>query len=44
MVVLETEKETTPCLVLQVYVLNPKQNLYGLGYDPFKHAPEFRGM
>ncbi|KAK4403525.1 G patch domain-containing protein TGH [Sesamum angolense] len=25
------------------YVLNPKQDLYGLGYDPFKHAPEFRG-
>ncbi|PSS08301.1 G patch domain-containing protein [Actinidia chinensis var. chinensis] len=25
-----------------VYVLNPKQNLHGLGYDPFKHAPEFR--
>ncbi|KAL0413861.1 UNVERIFIED_CONTAM: G patch domain-containing protein TGH [Sesamum radiatum] len=23
-------------------VLNPKQDLYGLGYDPFKHAPEFR--
>ncbi|CAN8264907.1 unnamed protein product [Cochlearia groenlandica] len=29
--------ETTP-----VYVLNPKQDLHGLGYDPFKHAPEFR--
>lgn len=25
-----------------VYVLNPKQDLYGLGYDPYKHAPEFR--
>lgn len=25
-----------------VYVLNPKQDLHGLGYDPFKHAPEFR--
>ncbi|PIN18438.1 putative RNA binding protein, contains G-patch domain [Handroanthus impetiginosus] len=25
------------------YVLNPKQDLYGLGYDPFKQAPEFRG-
>lgn len=25
-----------------VYVLNPKQDLYGLGFDPFKHAPEFR--
>ncbi|XP_020693637.1 G patch domain-containing protein TGH [Dendrobium catenatum] len=24
------------------YVLNPKQDLYGLGYDPFKHAPEFK--
>ncbi|GFS40713.1 SWAP (Suppressor-of-White-APricot)/surp domain-containing protein [Actinidia rufa] len=29
-------------LLCQVYVLNPKQNLHGLGYDPFKHAPEFR--
>ncbi|XP_077244043.1 SWAP (Suppressor-of-White-APricot)/surp domain-containing protein [Tasmannia lanceolata] len=28
---------TTP-----VFVLNPKQDLHGLGYDPFKHAPEFR--
>ncbi|XP_061365176.1 G patch domain-containing protein TGH isoform X2 [Gastrolobium bilobum] len=26
-----------------VYVLNPKQDLYGLGFDPYKHAPEFRG-
>ncbi|URE29360.1 hypothetical protein MUK42_17224 [Musa troglodytarum] len=25
------------------YVLQPKQDLYGLGYDPYKHAPEFRG-
>ncbi|KAL6909762.1 hypothetical protein ACP4OV_001421 [Aristida adscensionis] len=25
-----------------VYVLHPKQDLHGLGYDPFKHAPEFR--
>ncbi|CAL9111964.1 unnamed protein product [Musa acuminata var. zebrina] len=24
------------------YVLQPKQDLYGLGYDPYKHAPEFR--
>jgi hypothetical protein len=24
-------------------VLHPKQDLHGLGYDPFKHAPEFRG-
>lgn len=24
------------------YVINPKQDLYGLGYDPFKQAPEFR--
>ncbi|KAJ9677122.1 hypothetical protein PVL29_022229 [Vitis rotundifolia] len=31
--------ESTP-----VYVLNPKQDLHGLGYDPFKHAPEFRGF
>ncbi|KAI4335834.1 hypothetical protein L6164_014441 [Bauhinia variegata] len=25
-----------------VYVLNPKQDLYGLGFDPYKNAPEFR--
>ncbi|KAL5748960.1 hypothetical protein ACOSQ2_026257 [Xanthoceras sorbifolium] len=25
-----------------VYLLDPKQDLHGLGYDPFKHAPEFR--
>lgn len=25
-----------------MYVLHPKQDLYGLGYDPFKHAPEFK--
>ncbi|KAI3918860.1 hypothetical protein MKW98_017308 [Papaver atlanticum] len=25
-----------------VFVLNPKQDMYGLGFDPFKHAPEFR--
>ncbi|WOL04916.1 G patch domain-containing protein [Canna indica] len=24
------------------FVLQPKQDLYGLGYDPYKHAPEFR--
>ncbi|KAG9450029.1 hypothetical protein H6P81_009994 [Aristolochia fimbriata] len=25
-----------------VFVLNPKQDLHGLGFDPFRHAPEFR--
>ncbi|KAL9262154.1 G patch domain-containing protein [Drosera capensis] len=25
-----------------VYVCEPKDNLYGLGFDPYKHAPEFR--
>nr|XP_023874748.1 G patch domain-containing protein TGH-like isoform X1 [Quercus suber]POE83129.1 g patch domain-containing protein tgh [Quercus suber] len=25
-----------------VYVRNPKQDLHGLGFDPYKHAPEFR--
>ncbi|KAK4257303.1 hypothetical protein QN277_006907 [Acacia crassicarpa] len=25
-----------------VYILNPKQDLYGLGFDPYKNAPEFR--
>ena len=29
---------------VQVYVLHPKQDLHGLGFDPFKHAPEFRGI
>lgn len=29
---------------MQVFVLHPKQDLHGLGYDPFKHAPEFRGQ
>lgn len=29
---------------VQAFVCNPKQDLHGLGYDPFKHAPEFRGM
>ncbi|CAA0833284.1 G patch domain-containing protein TGH [Striga hermonthica] len=24
------------------YIINPKQDLHGLGYDPFKQAPEFR--
>lgn len=24
-------------------MLNPKEDLHGLGYDPYKHAPEFRG-
>lgn len=24
-------------------MLNPKQDLHGLGYDPYKNAPEFRG-
>ncbi|CAN1856590.1 G patch domain-containing protein TGH [Linum perenne] len=26
-----------------LYSLEPKQDSYGLGYDPYKHAPEFRG-
>lgn len=30
-------QKTTP-----VYVLNPKQDMHGLGFDPFKGAPEFR--
>ncbi|GAB4845321.1 hypothetical protein Ancab_038729 [Ancistrocladus abbreviatus] len=25
-----------------VYVNSPKQDLHGLGFDPYKHAPEFR--
>lgn len=27
----------------QVFVLEPKKDLHGLGFDPFKNAPEFRG-
>lgn len=27
---------------IPVYALNPKQDLHGLGFDPFKHAPEFK--
>ncbi|XP_008453349.1 G patch domain-containing protein TGH isoform X2 [Cucumis melo] len=27
-----------------VYVINPKQDLHGLGFDPYKHAPEFMEM
>ncbi|KAF5734090.1 putative RNA binding protein [Tripterygium wilfordii] len=26
-----------------LFVLNPKHDSHGLGYDPFKNAPEFRG-
>ncbi|CAJ1944308.1 unnamed protein product [Sphenostylis stenocarpa] len=29
-------------VMCDVYVLNPKQDLHGLGFDPYKHAPEFR--
>lgn len=36
--------DSVPTYVSQAYVRNPKQDLYGLGYDPFKQAPEFRGM
>lgn len=39
---LEIEYHIIP--LIQVYVLNPKQDLHGLGYDPYKNAPEFRGM
>ncbi|KAL2935901.1 G patch domain-containing protein TGH [Bienertia sinuspersici] len=28
--------------VTPIYVRQPKQDLYGLGFDPYKHAPEFR--
>ncbi|KAK6925195.1 G patch domain-containing protein, N-terminal [Dillenia turbinata] len=34
--------DVRPSQSTPVYVLNPKQDLHGLGYDPFKHAPEFR--
>ncbi|KAL6532037.1 hypothetical protein OROGR_014007 [Orobanche gracilis] len=27
---------------IREYVVKPKQDLHGLGYDPFKQAPEFR--
>ncbi|KAK6921097.1 G patch domain-containing protein, N-terminal [Dillenia turbinata] len=34
--------DAQPSQSTPVYLLNPKQDLHGLGYDPFKHAPEFR--
>ncbi|KAJ1394714.1 G patch domain-containing protein, N-terminal [Sesbania bispinosa] len=34
--------DVQPSKSTPVYVLNPKQDLYGLGFDPYKHAPEFR--
>lgn len=29
---------------VQDFVINPKKDLFGLGFDPFKNAPEFRGQ
>lgn len=29
---------------VQDFVMNPKKDLFGLGFDPFKNAPEFRGQ
>ncbi|OWM90328.1 G patch domain-containing protein TGH isoform X2 [Punica granatum] len=37
-----SESETKPSKSTPVYVLDPKQDLHGLGYDPYKDAPEFR--
>ncbi|KAL9239429.1 hypothetical protein vseg_013752 [Gypsophila vaccaria] len=34
---LATDSQITP-----IFVRQPKQDLHGLGYDPYKHAPEFR--
>ena len=30
-------------MLWQVYAVTPKQDLHGLGFDPYKNAPEFRG-
>ncbi|XWS51297.1 hypothetical protein CRYUN_Cryun12cG0164800 [Craigia yunnanensis] len=38
----EDTKAPNPADFEPIFVLNPKQDLNGLGYDPFKHAPEFR--
>ncbi|EPS72499.1 hypothetical protein M569_02259, partial [Genlisea aurea] len=38
----ETDDDTKFSKTTPAFVLNPKQDLYGLGYDPFKQAPEFR--
>ncbi|KAF9671401.1 hypothetical protein SADUNF_Sadunf12G0043600 [Salix dunnii] len=34
--------QSTPVRISPVYILNPKEDTHGLGYDPYKHAPEFR--
>ncbi|XP_074277999.1 G patch domain-containing protein TGH [Silene latifolia] len=36
------EEPATDAQITPVYVRQPKQDLHGLGYDPYKHAPEFR--
>ncbi|XP_039054391.1 G patch domain-containing protein TGH isoform X2 [Hibiscus syriacus] len=36
------DNDTRSSQSLPAFVCNPKQDLHGLGYDPFKHAPEFR--
>ncbi|MBA0609101.1 hypothetical protein Godav_021221 [Gossypium davidsonii] len=36
------DNDTRSSKSLPAFVCNPKQDLHGLGYDPFKHAPEFR--
>ncbi|KAG4207570.1 hypothetical protein ERO13_A03G074400v2 [Gossypium hirsutum] len=36
------DNDTQSSKSLPAFVCNPKQDLHGLGYDPFKHAPEFR--
>lgn len=28
---------------VQEFVLHPKTDVYGLGFDPLKNAPEFKG-
>eukprot|EP00897_Mesotaenium_endlicherianum_P005575 jgi/Mesen1/5045/ME000025S04442 len=38
----EVEVEAEVEASTPLYVLNPKSDFHGLGYDPFKSAPEFR--
>ncbi|KAK9748186.1 hypothetical protein RND81_02G042100 [Saponaria officinalis] len=38
------EDPATDSQITPVFVRQPKQDLHGLGYDPYKHAPEFREL
>jgi G patch domain-containing protein 1 len=40
----EDEAEIDVPSSIPIFVINPKKDLHGLGFDPYKNAPEFRGM